>query len=349
MMRADVTTDVSVDSRTPAAASARASRPTGVGRRGAQLGQWGPLAILAVVALGAAISSSQFLTTANIQTIAAQAAIPLVLVCGLTFVVVQGSIDLSLEGTMAVCSVATALLVANDYNGDDLGYLGVLIVVVVGAVIGLANGLLYTRLRIPSLLVTLGTWFVGLGLAALLFPGRTPRVRDDALRSWSLHEWLGVSRLVYVALACLLVAWLLQGYTRFGRYSYAIGGGEETARLSGLRLDRYKVAAFAFAGLMAGVAAVMATARLGVGSAQAGEGQLFPAISAVVIGGTLLSGGRGGVLHGLVGVLILTVLNNGMLLAGVDSYIQQAVQGAIIVAAVVATNWHLRDRMRVIK
>jgi ribose transport system permease protein len=250
---------------------------------------------------------------------------------------------------MAVSSVATALLVANDYNNNDLGYLGVLVVVLIGGAFGLVNGLPYTRLRIPSLLVTLGTWFVGLGIAALLFPGRTPRVHDADVLGWSLHQWLGISRLTYVALACLLVSWLLQRFTRFGRYTYAIGGGEETARLSGLHLDRYKVAAFAFAGLMAGLAGVMATARLGVGTAQAGQGQLFPAISAVVIGGTLLSGGRGGVIHGFIGVMILTVLNNGMLLAGVDSYIQQAVQGAIIVGAVVATNWHHRDRMRVIK
>ncbi len=314
-----------------------------------RLRTWGPLLILAALCVIFAVASPRFLTVDNLQTIANQSAIPIVLVCGLTFIVIMGSIDLSLEGAMAVTSVVSALLIANDVNGSDLGYLAVLIGVGLGLLFGLVNGLLYTKLRLPSLLVTVGTWFVGLGIAALLFPARQPRISDGSLRAWSLDTLLGVSRLVFVALACVLVAYLLQRYTKFGRYCFAIGGGEDTARLSGLPLDRVKVAAFGFAGLMAGLAGVMATTRLGVGSVEAGEGLLFPTISAIVIGGTLLSGGRGGILHSLVGVLILGVLSNGMVLVGVDAYVQQAVQGAIIIVAVVLTTWHARSRMRVIK
>lgn len=310
---------------------------------------FGPPAILLLLCIGFAVSTTGFLAASNLRTIIDQAAIPLVLAVGLTFVVLQGSIDLSLEGVMAISSIALSLLIANNYNGSDLGAVAVMVVLALATSFGLLNGVLYTMLRIPSLLVTLGTWFVGLGAATLLYPARQPRILDDSFKQLALGRWLDQSRLVYVALVVLAVGFLLERYTRFGRVSFAIGGGEETARLSGLNLRRVKVLAFAFAGFCAGVAALMASARSGVGSVEAGEGRLFPAISAVVIGGTLLSGGRGGVVSSLIGVLILVVLANGLVLLGVGPYVQQIVQGAIIVLAVVAAHWQLRDRMAVAK
>jgi len=310
---------------------------------------WGPLAVLAVLIVLFSLASGTFLTVDNFKTLADQSAVALVLATGMTFIVVQGSIDLSLEGTMSLCSIVVALLVANNINGNDLGWLGVAVGVAVGVAFGLANGLLYTYLRLPSLMVTLGTWFIGLGLASMLFPGRQPKIAAADFRSLALSESLGVTRLFFVALACVAVGYAIQRWTRLGRYSFAIGGGEEIAALSGIPVRRYKILAFTFAGLMIGIAAMLATARGGFGDAAAGNGYLFPTIAAVVIGGTLLSGGRGGVLHSAVGVLILTVLDNGMILVGVDPYIQSAVQGALIVAAVVGSTWVLRSRMRVVK
>ena len=340
---------------TDAAPTGAASAPPPASRRRgspklSHLAQsWGPVAILVVLVITFTIANSKFLTIDNIQTLAGQSAIPIVLATGLTFVILQGSIDLSLQGVMAVTSIVTALLVSNNVNGNELGYLGVGIALLAGLAFGLVNGLLYTRLRIPSLLVTIGTWFIGIGIASTLYPGQLPKVTDESIRAWSLDRWFGFNKLFFVALAVLLIGYVIQRFTRLGRYSYAIGGGEETARLSGIKLDRWKVGAFALAGLLSGLAGVMATSRLGVGSVQAGEGLLFPAVSAVVIGGTMLSGGRGGVVFSFVGVLTLTVLTNGMVLLGVDSYLQQAVQGAIIIIAVIGSTWRLRERLRVVK
>lgn len=330
-------------------ATGQVARRTGSGLAALRLQSTGPLLILVVLCVGFGVLSSRFATVSNLHTVVDQAAVALVLATGLTFVVLLGSIDLSLEGVMGVSSITVSLLLANDVNGLDLGVAGVLLAVASGLVAGLASGLVHVVFRIPSLMVTIGSWFMALGVATLLFPGRQPHVQDHALTALASDRWLGFAKLDFIALAVLLVGLVLQRYTGFGRGVLAIGSSEEVARLSGVRVGRIKVAAFAFCGLTAALAGVMATAKLGVGNVQAGLGQLFPAVAAVVIGGTLLTGGRGGVAHTLVGVLILAVLGNGLILIGVDPYIQEGIQGLIIVAAVAAGTWTMRSRLRVVK
>jgi ribose transport system permease protein len=311
--------------------------------------KWGPPLVLLLLIVGFAIFSGGFLTTGNLKTVLNQSAIPLVVAIGLTFVIVQGSIDLSIEGNMGLCGLLVTLLVANNANGNSLGWLGVLAALGVGAAYGLLNGLLFARLRLPSLMVTLGTWSVGLGCATLLFPGGQPKVADGGLNGLANNEFLGFKLIFWVAVGVLVLAFLAQRYTRFGRYNYAIGGGEEIARLSGVSVRRFKVMAFVIAGLLFAVAAVLTAARAGYGNVSLGQGSLFSGVAAVVIGGTLLSGGVGGVLQSTVGVLILAVLSNGMVLSGVDPFVQQIIQGAIIVVAVILSTWPLHERMRVIK
>jgi ribose transport system permease protein len=154
---------------------------------------------------------------------------------------------------------------------------------------------------------------------------------------------------VFIAAAVLVAGYFLQRFTRIGRYAYVIGGDEQIARLSGIPIARFKVAAFVVSGTAAGLAGVMAAGRLGIGDVQIGSGQLFATITAVVVGGTLLAGGRGGVLQTLVGALLISVLANGLILVGVSPYVQKAVQGVVIVVAVAATAWTARNRIRVVK
>lgn len=310
---------------------------------------WGPLVFLLLLCLGFAIGANGFLDADNLKGVLDQSAVPMVVAVGLTFVILQGSIDLSVEGITAVCAVIASSLIANTVNGNDLGWLAVVVALVVATAFGATNGILYTRLRLPSLMVTLGMWSVGLGVAALMSPGRSSQIADTNFLSIALGDHLGISNAFWIALAVVIVAYLVQHYTRFGRYSYAIGGGEEIARLSGINLRRYKVAAFAIAGLAFGIASMLAMARSGYGSASVGSGTLFSGVAAVVIGGTLLSGGRGGVFHSVVGVLILAVLANGMILSGIDPAIQNVVEGVLTVLAVGASTWLLRSRMRVVK
>lgn len=309
----------------------------------------GPLIALVALFIVFGVASPTFLTLGNIAILLTQISILLVVGIGLTFVILLGSIDLSVEGVMATSSLVFVLLAANDRTPFDLGYFAVLVGVLTGTVFGLVNGLLHVRLGIPSFMVTLGTGAIGLGVATVLFGGRAPQLRDPGLRQWGVGSSFGISNLVAVAVAAIVVAFLIQHYTRVGRYGYVIGGDEPVARLSGIDIGRYKIYTFMVSGTTAGLAGVMAATQLGVGDTSIGGGLLFTAITAVVLGGTLLVGGRGSVLRTLIGAGIITVLANGLILIGVNPYIQTAVQGLVIVLAVVATGWSLRRRVRVVK
>jgi ribose transport system permease protein len=314
-----------------------------------KLGLWGPFGALIVLCLGFSAADPGFATLENLRTVFDRSAIPLILAVGMTFIILQGSIDLSIEGIMAASSLTFAMLVLNSRTALDLKLIGMLPAIAVGAGFGLLNGLLVTRLRVPSFMVTLGLWSASLGVAMLLSGGQPPLIRDQMLRAIGLGRTFGVPNLALVAIVVLIVGAILQNFTRFGRYSVVIGGGEDLARLSGLAVDRYKVLAFTFSGLLAGLAGVLESARIGLGHIDIGLGQMFTAITAVVIGGTSLSGGRGGVLQSAIGVLTLAVLADGMIFVGVTPYLQKAVQGAIILSAVLAATWHQRNRLRIIK
>ncbi len=310
---------------------------------------WGLLIALIILCLGFTLADPSFATVQNIQTIANRSAVPLVLAVGMTFILIQGSIDLSIEGIMGVSSLTFAMVVLNSRTSLDLGLFAIVLATFAGAGLGAINGLVVTRLRVPSFMVTLGVWSFSWGVAMLLSGGQPPLIRDQMWRAFGLGQTFGIPNLAIVALFCLAGGYVLQTYTCFGRYSYVIGGGEDLARLSGLPVDRYKVLVFVFSGFLAGLAGVMESARVGVGHSSIGLDQMFAAITAVVIGGTPLSGGRGGVLQSAIGVLTLAVLASGMIFIGVSPHLQKAVQGAIVITAVVAATWHLRERLRVVK
>ncbi|GGO93083.1 sugar ABC transporter permease [Wenjunlia tyrosinilytica] len=305
--------------------------------------------MLALICLVMLFVNPAFLSPGNAGAVAEQSAVPAVLAVGLTFVILMGGIDLSLEGIMAAASMSTALLVANDHSGMNLGLWAIAVGCAVGAVLGLVAGTTVALLRVPSFIVTIGTWQIGLGIAQLLFGETPPRVTDESFRGLADSKAAGLPGIVWIALLVVALGLVLQHYTRFGRYAYVIGGSEETALLSGVPVRRYRAASFVLAGATAGLAAVMATARSGVGNVGIATGLLFTTIAGVVIGGTFLTGGRGGVLHSLVGVIVMVAIGNAMVLAGISSYVQQAVQGVIVVAAASITLWRARERMRVIK
>jgi ribose transport system permease protein len=329
--------------------AAEAATKIGAMRVPKNLANWAPMAALALLAAGFSLASSQFHTAANLQAILEASAVPLIIAVGITFVILQGSIDLSIEGVTAIAGIGLSLLVANSSSSLEFGWWGVTGVLVGGLLFGLANGALHHLLRMPSLIVTLSTWFIGLGVAALLFPSRQPQVLDQRLLDLSILKIAGISPIVYVSAAVLTVGVVLQGMTRFGRLSYAIGEDERLVRMSGIAVGRHKVAAYAISGFTAALAGVFLTCQSGVGNPTAGQGFLFPAISAAVIGGTLLSGARGGVLQTALGVFILQVLENGMVLVGANPLSQQIVEGATITIAVAIGGYPLIRKLRVVK
>ncbi|WP_344245696.1 ABC transporter permease [Isoptericola hypogeus] len=307
-----------------------------------------PIALVVIFGVFAALSPG-FRAVSNVQNIMDAAAVLAVVTCGITFVLMMGSIDLSAPGIMGASAITVALLVANNRNDNEYGILGIVVAVLLAAALGCLSGLALVLLKVPSFMTTLGVSAVGLGVATLMFAGVQPNVSDEMLAGWAVERFLGLAHLTWIAFACVFVGWLVQRYSRLGRYAFAIGGAEEVLALSGVRVAPYKVAVFTMAGAFYGLAGVMVTSQLGAGLVQAGKGYDFSAIAAAVVGGTLLTGGRGGILHSTVGVLLVTVLTNGLVQIGVSPYWQGGVQGLIVVAAVAAAVIPQRRRNQVTK
>ena len=215
-----------------------------------------------------------------------------------------------------------------------MGLWAVPVVLALGAAAGLVNGAIHVYLRIPSFMATLGMWFVGIGTANAILGGITVRITDKTIRGFALDRYLTIPLAVWIALLAFVVAYVIQRYTRIGRYMYAIGGGEDLASLSGINVARVRILLFTLAGAFFGLGGILAAAQQGAGFSLIGQGRLFTAITAVVVGGTALWGGTGGAVQTLVGVLIVMVLANGMVLMGVSPYVQQIVQGIMIIIAV---------------
>lgn len=318
-------------------------------RIGERVARWGPLVALGAMVVAFSFTADGFSSLDNMRSILDSASVLAVLTVGLTFVLLMGAIDLSIEGVIATCSMSFGLLVMNSRNDYDLGLFAVVIAIGLGAAFGFTTGALSTTLKVPTFMTTVGMSSVGLGIGSLLFAGNQPAILDPAMFEWVSGRWFGFTRFTYLALVCVLVGVVLQFMTRFGRYASAIGSAEEIIGLSGVKVRRYKILAFAIAGAFYGLGAVMNAVYNGVGAVNDAQGENFAAITAAVVGGTLLSGGQGGVLHSMVGVLIVKVLENGLLLMGVSPYVQDAVQGVVVVVAVAAATWPLRQRMRVVK
>ncbi len=298
------------------------------------LGTYAPVLVLLGLCLIVTIISPNFISVRNLIRLANSAAIPLILGLGVTFIIIMGSIDLSIEGVVSLTAVILSLLVMNGFNDNNLGLWAVPIVLALGDVVGLVNGVIHVFLRIPSFMVTLGMWFVGVGLANAILGGITVRITDKAIRGFALDRYLDIPVAVWIALLAFIVAYIIQKYTRLGRYMYALGGGEDLATLSGINFRRVRIILFTLAGAFFGLGGVLAAAQQGAGFSLIGQGRLFTAITAVVVGGTALWGGSGGVVQTLVGVLIVMVLANGMVLMGISPFVQQIVQGILIIIAV---------------
>ena len=308
------------------------------------------VATIAVVLVIFTVLNPRFASLENLRNVLVQASVPLVIVVGTTLVILMGSIDLSVQGVMGAAGMAWILMVPNARTETNLGFWAWPIAISLGLFLGLLTGLIYTKFRVPSFVVTLGTWNVGLGVATILYgDALLPSLTDEALASWPNNLTLGLPNSFWLAALIVLAGNLLIGFTRLGRSILAIGNNEAMAVVNGIPVARVKIVAFGLAGLVNGLGGILATMELGSGSPGVGAGQLFTVIPAAVIVGTALSGGEGGVLRSALGVLLLILLNNGLVLAGVNPDYQSGVFGAILVGAIVLVSWPRRDRLRIAK
>ncbi|MET8692826.1 substrate-binding domain-containing protein [Streptomyces bauhiniae] len=290
----------------------------------------GALTALIVLVIALSVLSGDFLTTDNLLNIGVQAAVTAILAFGVTFVIVSAGIDLSV-GSVAALS-ATVLAWSATSHGVPVA-LAVVLALATGIAAGLVNGFLTAYGKLPPFIATLAMLSVARGLS-LVISGGVPIPFPDSVSHLgdTLGSWLPVPVLVMVVMG-LLAAFVL-GRTYIGRSMYAIGGNEEAARLSGLRVKRQKLAVYALSGVFAAVAGVVLASRLSSAQPQAADGYELDAIAAVVIGGASLAGGTGKASGTLIGALILAVLRNGLNLLSVSAFWQQVVIGVVIALAV---------------
>ncbi|MER7897035.1 substrate-binding domain-containing protein [Streptomyces sp. NPDC096046] len=290
----------------------------------------GALTALIVLVIAMSALSGDFLTTDNLLNVGVQAAVTAILAFGVTVVIVSAGIDLSV-GSVAALS-ATVLAWSATSAGVPV-FLAVLLAIATGIVCGLVNGILISYGKLPPFIATLAMLSVARGLSLVISEG-SPIAFPDSVSHLgdTLGGWLPVPVLVMVVMG--LIAALVLGRTYIGRSMYAIGGNEEAARLSGLRVKRQKLAIYAFSGVFAAVAGVVLAARLSSAQPQAADGYELDAIAAVVIGGASLAGGTGKASGTLIGALILAVLRNGLNLMNVSAFWQQVVIGVVIALAV---------------
>jgi len=283
-----------------------------------------------------AFLSPIFLRWNNVLNIIRQSSIFGIMAVGMTFVILTGGIDLSVGSILALSGALAAGMLKADAGLPSV----ILVALAVGSLLGLANGLIITVGRITPFVATLGMMSIARSLTLIYCKGYPISGFHPSFRFIGGGDIAGIPFPIVVFLLVVVLAAVILHETRLGRYTYAIGGNEETVRLSGIRTSFYKSAVYVFSGATSAVSAIILISRLNSAEPVAGFGYELDVIAAVVIGGTSLNGGRGGVWGTLVGALLIAVINNGMVLLGISPYFQQLVKGFIILGAV------LLDRLR---
>jgi ribose transport system permease protein len=295
---------------------------------------WLPLGVVIVLTIFFSLTSTAFASIRNLTIVSAQASTLLIVCIGATFVVLMGSIDLSVGAVVLLVGAVSVKI----QNGTGIGGSIILVAAILGGLLGLLNGIIYAYGAVPSFVVTLGSLSIFSGVALQILEGRSISFESEALDTIAIGQWIPpFQNIALCAIAIWGVGVLIAERTRFGRYMYLIGGGENVARNSGIPVKRYKVYAFTLSGLVAGLGGLLAVARLGAAGPTLGQDLLLNSLAAIVVGGTSLSGGVGGPHRTLLGVLIIAILDNGLNLLGVSAYPQLVIKGAVVIAAVLVS------------
>jgi ribose transport system permease protein len=328
--------------------------------RGTRLlgGGWIFVLLIALIAIFTILRPEQFGSSFNLSMLAVNAAILLVLSVGQTFVIIAGGIDLSVGTVLVFASIASAQIMlrisgaaggtyGTTQGGWGVVFIGLIVALASGAFWGAVNGALVAAARIPPLIVTLGTFGMALGFAQVLTNGTdiraVPEILVDAIGSGAIA---GVPVLVVIAAAVALVGAIVLHLTRFGVHVFAIGSDKEAARRAGIQVGRKLVAIYVLSGTLAGLAAMMSTARFATTTIGGHTMDNLSTISAVVLGGTSLFGGIGSIAGTVVGVFIPIVLLNGFVILGIPPFWQTVATGAVLILAVWIDQLKRRARER---
>jgi ribose/xylose/arabinose/galactoside ABC-type transport system permease subunit len=300
----------------------------GLGRLAQVLGQYTIQWLLLIALLIMGIASPNFRSLANLENVLRQASFAGIAAVGMTLLMITGAFDLSVAGMVGLCGVVLAQL---------LGGLGIapaiLVVLLLGLALGVVNGLVVTKLRIPAFIATLGMMYVYLAAALILTDGQVVPVTDRGFRSLGTGEWLGVPVPFLIMLVVYGAAAIVLRVTKYGRYMRAVGSNETAARTAGLPVDRVRIAAFMAVGLCTALTATLLTGMLSSANAVMSTGFELAVISVVVVGGTSLKGGSGTLLGSFTGALFFAVINNALNMFRVEAYWQYIAVGVILIVA----------------
>lgn len=295
--------------------------------------------IFLVVCIVFAISSPTFLRLTNIINVLRQISINGILALGMTMVIITAGIDLSIGPLAAIAGVVSAIIIKN--NPGNLA-LAISVGILSAGLISVWTALLVSKMHVAPFIASLSTMSIARGIALVIADGLPHSIRHPAYQRigngylWDPQATNGISVPIPVLIIILVavLVWIVLSKTKYGRYIYAVGGNEEAARAAGINVARVKIATYVFNGLLCGVAGVVLASRITSGQPNAAVGYELDAITAVIIGGTSMTGGVGTVGGTLIGALIIGVLNNGLVLLGVSPYYQQIIKGVIIAIAV---------------
>ncbi|MFZ4814104.1 MAG: ABC transporter permease [Phototrophicaceae bacterium] len=278
-----------------------------------------------------ATQSENFLSLSNLENISKQLAVVGVVSIGMTIVLISGGVDLSVGSVAALSGVITSLLWIE--VGIPL-VLATLLGLLSGTLVGFLNGFMVTFMKINPLITTLGTFSIVRGLAFVLSAGQTNQLNDEVFKFLGRGEVFGVSFSLVLMLVLYSLFLVVMRYTQFGRNLYAIGGSPDAARLAGIAVTRHLLIAYTLCGTLAALSGLIIASQLASSAPRAAVGLEFTVITAVILGGTSLAGGKGTLLGTLVGVIILRTLNNGMTITNVASWWQDVASGTALILAV---------------
>ncbi len=292
------------------------------------------LVVLVVFCVVIALLNPRFLTVSNLLNILRQTSINSVIAVGMTFVILTGGIDLSVGSVLAIAGAVAASMIARGNNT----YLTIIAALAIGAGIGAFNGFIISKGKLQPFIATLGIMTLARGYT-LVFTDGKPISTGSAANATVFGNvgagyFLGIPLPIYIMILVFGVAYYILRHTRVGRYIYSLGCNEEATIYSGINTDRIKVLVYTISGFLAALAGIIITARLSSAQPQAGSGYELDAIAAVVLGGTSMAGGTGGIFGTIIGALIIGVLNNSLNLMDVSSYYQQLLKGIVILVAV---------------
>lgn len=288
------------------------------------------LFIFIVLLIFASLLSDAFFTTSNLFNVFRQVSIVAIISVGMTLVIITSGIDLSVGSVMAFSGAVVAGIITSGVSF----IIAILICMLVGLVMGAFNGLIVAKGGVPAFIATLAVMVIARGMTLVYTQGNPIVISDPGFRFIGRGTMFGIPFPVILMITIYLIMYWILKHTTFGRYVYAIGGNEEAARLAGISINRVKIGVYALAGFFASISALIYTSRLMSAQPNAGMGIELDAIAAVIIGGTSLTGGKGGVTGTLIGALIMGVLDNILNLMNVSPFLKDIAKGLVILFAV---------------